>query len=135
MNVSIWIVVVSLILVAGYLLAQTKAGSALEKVYRDPAKLVELVERKTEPFILVDVRTAEEYSSGHIPGALNIPVDSIGRNYPTQDKDALIILYCRSGNRSGAAKQILEQAGFKRLVNFGGVNRWPKDLVTGKNPR
>ncbi len=133
MNVFVITVLILVLLVAGGFFAQSKRTD-LERIYTSPSKVVELVEKKTEPFILVDVRTPEEYRSGHIPGALNIPVDTIGNNPPTSQKDALIILYCRSGNRSGVAKKILEQAGYTRIVNFGAVSRWPKNLITGTNP-
>jgi rhodanese-related sulfurtransferase len=134
MNIFV-IGLIVLLLLGGYLVfGQNIAKSDLEKVYGNPEKLVELVEKKSEPFILVDVRTPEEYASGHIPGAINIPHDVIGSQLPTQDRDALIILYCRSGNRSGIAKKTLEAAGFKKVVNFGAVSRWPKERVTGTNP-
>ncbi len=134
MNVFIITILVLFLLGAFALFAQSNRPTELERVYGVPSKLVELVEKKTEPFILVDVRTPEEYRSGHIPGAINIPVDTIGSKPPTPQKDALIILYCRSGNRSGAAKKILEQLGYTRLVNFGAVSKWPKSLITGTNP-
>jgi len=134
MNVFVIAILVLVLAGAVVLFAQSNRGTELERIYGEPSKLVELVEKKSEPFLLVDVRTQEEYRSGHIPGALNIPVDTIGAKPPTPQKDALIILYCRSGNRSGTAKRILEQAGYTRVVNFGAVSRWPKNLVTGMNP-
>jgi|YNPBryulayer2012_1023412.scaffolds.fasta_scaffold42768_1 rhodanese-related sulfurtransferase len=134
MNVFVIAILVLVLAGAVVLFAQSNRGTELERIYGEPSKLVELVEKKSEPFLLVDVRTQEEYRSGHIPGALNIPVDTIGAKPPTPQKDALIILYCRSGNRSGTAKRVLEQAGYTRVVNFGPVSRWPKKLVTGMNP-
>lgn len=134
MNVFVIAILVLVLAGAVVLFAQSNRGTELERIYGEPSKLVELVEKKSEPFLLVDVRTQEEYRSGHIPGALNIPVDTIGAKPPTPQKDALIILYCRSGNRSGTAKRVLEQAGYTRVVNFGAVSRWPKKLVTGMNP-
>ena len=134
MNVFVIAILVLVLAGAVVLFAQSSRGTELERIYGEPSKLVELVEKKSEPFLLVDVRTQEEYRSGHIPGALNIPVDTIGTKPPTPQKDALIILYCRSGNRSGTAKRVLEQAGYTRVVNFGAVSRWPKNLVTGMNP-
>lgn len=134
MNVFVIAILVLVLAGAVVLFAQSNRGTELERIYGEPSKLVELVEKKSEPFLIVDVRTQEEYRSGHIPGALNIPVDTIGAKPPTPQKDALIILYCRSGNRSGTAKRVLEQAGYTRVVNFGAVSRWPKKLVTGMNP-
>jgi phage shock protein E len=102
--------------------------------YEDAKALYELVSRETELYILVDVRTPEEYLGGHIPSALNIPYDAIGTRVPTPDKDALIILYCRSGARAQSAKQTLDAMGYTRVVNFGGVDKWTGQLDTTELP-
>jgi rhodanese-related sulfurtransferase len=102
--------------------------------YRDTAALEKLIEGKTIPYFLVDVRTPEEYAAGHIPTAINIPVTEIGRRPPTKDLDALIVVYCRSGNRSGTAQQVLQEMGYRNVVNYGAVSNWRKPLVTGNNP-
>jgi len=72
--------------------------------------------------LLVDVRTPEEFSQGHLEGALLIPHDEIaGRASELgSDKDRSIVLYCRSGNRSAQAKQALEKLGYTHVVNGGG---------------
>ncbi len=102
--------------------------------YTKPEALAGLLEKKNEPYILLDVRTPAEYASGHIPGAVNIPYDELGKRPPSADKKALIIVYCRSGNRSGIAKKTLEAAGFVRVEDFGGIGRWNGALVTGDKP-
>ncbi len=71
--------------------------------------------------ILIDVRTAKEYKEGHLKNAINIPYAEIKdkiREY-VKDKDEKIILYCRSGRRSGIAKKILEGIGYKNVVDAG----------------
>lgn len=74
---------------------------------------------------LVDVRTPAEYASGHIDGAVNVPVDTLSeRLKELGPKDSNIVLYCRSGARSGRAKAMLEQQGFERVVNLGAMSRW-----------
>jgi phage shock protein E len=78
---------------------------------------------------LIDVRTAEEYRAGAIPSALNIPYDVIQDNLPTQDRQARIVVYCRSGNRSGVAKARLEELGFQNVSDFGAVANWRGKLV------
>jgi rhodanese-related sulfurtransferase len=129
------LVVIAILLAGGYFIfAQGGAPARPEDTYLEPANLAGLIEKKTEPYVLVDVRTAEEYSSGHIPGAMNIPYDIIASNLPTPDKNALVIVYCRSGNRSGIAKKTLESLGYSRVVNFGAVSKWPKELVSGNTP-
>ncbi len=94
------------------------------KEYADPVKLTALIEGKAEAYILVDVRTAEEFASGHIPSAVNIPVDEIAARPPTEQKDALLIVYCRSGVRSAKAAKILKDSGYTGVIDFGGINRW-----------
>jgi len=81
---------------------------------------------------LVDVRTPGEFESGAIPGAINIPHTEIGTAPPTGDRSARIIVYCRSGSRSGSAKFTLEQLGYTNVSDFGGIYRWEGDLVQGE---
>lgn len=72
---------------------------------------------------LIDVRTPEEFSDGHIQGSLNIPLDNINAGVkPDAVKDEKIYLYCRSGNRSAEAKSILERSGYTNIVDMGGMN-------------
>lgn len=72
--------------------------------------------------IWIDVRTADEFNAGHIEDAAHIPYEEIAMRISeiTTDKDATIHLYCRSGNRSGIAQQILQSMGFTNAVNEGG---------------
>ncbi|MBT8059203.1 MAG: rhodanese-like domain-containing protein [Xanthomonadales bacterium] len=73
--------------------------------------------------VWIDVRTADEFASGHVAGAAHIPyqeiVDRIGE--VTGDSDELIYVYCRSGRRSGIAQKALQDAGFSRVYNIGGL--------------
>ena len=73
--------------------------------------------------VWIDVRTVEEYNDDHIDGDLNIPLATIDVEQfaATYGKDAEINLYCRSGNRAGQAKTMLEAAGFTNVVNRGGI--------------
>ena len=73
--------------------------------------------------LIVDVRTPEEFADGHYPGAINIPHESIldGLNQLGVTADTAVILYCRSGNRSGQAEQALQEKGFTEARNAGGL--------------
>ena len=84
-------------------------------------------------YIILDVRTPEEFAEKHIPGALNIPNDTIGMEPIPElpDKDQLILVYCRSGNRSKQASEKLVTLGYTNIVEFGGINDWPGETVTG----
>lgn len=72
--------------------------------------------------LLIDVRTKEEFEAAHLEKALNIPVDVIDKQIEKvrSDKEKEILVYCRSGRRSSAAKQTLLKMGYKRVVNIGG---------------
>jgi phage shock protein E len=74
--------------------------------------------------LLVDVRTAEEFRSGHIDGAVNIDLQSLPARVATLPKDKPIVLYCRSGSRSNSAAQILTRAGFTKIYDLGGIIDW-----------
>jgi phage shock protein E len=77
-----------------------------------------------EPTLIIDVRTAEEFAAGHFPGAINIPHEDIieGIQEYNVGKDQTVLLYCRSGNRSGQAEVRLQSAGFSGAKNVGGLN-------------
>ena len=73
--------------------------------------------------LIVDVRTPEEFADGHYPGAINIPHETIldGLNQLGVTANISVILYCRSGNRSGQAEQALQEKGFTEATNAGGL--------------
>ena len=84
-----------------------------------------------ENFVLLDVRTQEEFDAGHIASAILLPYDEIALKAATvlPDKEKEIVLYCRSGRRSAIAKKALVELGYKDVEDFGGVNRWKGELV------
>ena len=85
-------------------------------------------------YIILDVRTAQEYSEKHIPGAINIPNETIGTEDIPElpDKEQLILVYCRSGNRSKQASEKLVKLGYTNIVEFGGINDWTGEAVSGE---
>lgn len=80
---------------------------------------------------LVDVRTPQEFAEGHVPGSVNIPLDEVSNQVSKFKNKSNIVVFCRSGNRSGQAKTILEQNGFTNVTN-GGTWQNIKTLVDGK---
>ena len=121
------------ILMALLLLSGCATQSA-KKTYRQITmeEAVTMLEEETE-YIILDVRTAEEYSEKHIPGAINIANESIGTEDIPElpDKDQLILVYCRSGNRSKQASEKLVKLGYTNIVEIGGINSWPGETVAG----
>ncbi len=91
-------------------------------------------DEKAHSEILIDVRTPTEYENGHIESAINIPYDVIKDkiNEITEDKDAVIKLYCRSGGRSGIAKNRLDKLGYKNVTNEGGYEDLKKRMELNK---
>lgn len=84
----------------------------------------------TEGAVLIDVRGADEYRQGHIPGAVNIPLDSIDRvlaEYP--QKETPLFVHCLSGARSGRAVSFLQRAGYTNVKNIGGINGYCGKVV------
>ena len=73
--------------------------------------------------VMIDVRTDEEWRAGYIEGAIHIPLSEIKKNIENYEisKDEEILLYCRSGNRSGRAKVILDELGYTNVTNIGGI--------------
>ena len=86
-------------------------------------------------YIIVDVRRQDEFAVGHIPGAICIPNETIGTAQPEElpDLNQTILIYCRSGNRSKQAAQKLADMGYTNLYEFGGINTWTGEIVTGEN--
>ena len=80
-----------------------------------------------ENYIILDVRTNEEYEESHIPGAVLIPHEQIEEKAATvlNDKDRLILVYCRSGRRSKLAAEKLVKLGYTNVKEFGGIINWP----------
>ncbi|MHB8629113.1 MAG: rhodanese-like domain-containing protein [Aggregatilineales bacterium] len=74
--------------------------------------------------LLKDIRTPEEFAGGHIHGAVNIPLDVLESRLSEVPTDQPIVVYCRSGNRSAQASQILAQAGHTNIYDMGGLNDW-----------
>ncbi|MDO4192623.1 MAG: rhodanese-like domain-containing protein [Erysipelotrichaceae bacterium] len=92
--------------------------------------------QKEKNIIILDVRTEQEYADEHISGAVNLPNESIGTEPPAllPDKDQVILVYCRSGNRSKQAAQKLADMGYTNIKEFGGINTWtgPKESYVEK---
>lgn len=82
-----------------------------------------------EGYIILDVRTQEEYEERHIPGAILIPNTEIEAKAEEKlpDKNQLILVYCRSGRRSKQAAEILVKLGYTNIQEFGGILAWPYD--------
>lgn len=105
-----------------------------KKTYRQvsPEEAAAMMEEESD-YIILDVRTQEEYETAHIPGAICIPNETIGTEDIPElpDKEQLILVYCHSGNRSKQASEKLAKQGYTNIIEFGGINSWTGETVSG----
>jgi rhodanese-related sulfurtransferase len=126
----------SLAAVATGLLAASIATAAPPMV--TPQQVHELQVKKDPSLLVIDVRSPEEFAAGHVPGAVNIPHDLVASRLAEIPKDKEVVLYCRSGRRSGLAAETLEANGYKDLrLMQGDMPGWEKAglPVEGAGPK
>ena len=115
------------------ILAGCSAPEKEEITYRQISmeEAVTMMAEETD-YIILDVRREDEFASGHIPNAINIPNESIGTEEIPElpNKDQLIMVYCRSGNRSKQASEKLVALGYTYIVEFGGILDWTGEIVS-----
>ena len=125
----------SLTLLSGCALSKAKEDTAKESSSKAAYHKISAEEAyemmASQEVVAVDVRTREEYDSGHIENAVLVPNESIGSEMPEAlpDKEATLLIYCRSGRRSKEAAQKLLSLGYQNVYDFGGVIDWPYELV------
>jgi phage shock protein E len=125
----------SLALLSGCALSKTKADTAEDMTGKAAYQKISTEDAYemmvSQEVVIVDVRTPEEYDGGHIPNAILVPNESIGDDMPEAlpDKEATLLIYCRSGRRSKEASEKLLKLGYKSIYEFGGVIDWPYELV------
>ena len=117
----------ALLLVFVLLLTACAQAASYEQITQEEAKQIM---DTTNGYILLDTRTQEEYDQSHIPGALLIPHTEIAERAEEElpDKDQVILVYCRSGNRSKQASEVLVELGYTNVKEFGGINTWPYEV-------
>ena len=101
--------------------------SSYQQITQEAAK--EMMD--TQEVVILDVREQHEYDSGHIPGAVLLPVGTITEDTAAaviDELDTVVLVYCRSGNRSKAASQALVDLGYTNVYEFGGINDWPYEI-------
>lgn len=104
--------------------------AAFQQISQEEAKTIMSTNQNA---VVLDVRTQEEYDSGHIKGAVLLPVDAITEESAQEvipAKDTQVLVYCRSGNRSVTASKALAQLGYTEVYEFGGINTWPYETET-----
>ena len=128
--IVIFVVILGVVILAG---CSSKSDKNTENTYEQitPAEAKDLMDSK-ENYVILDVRTMEEFAEGHIEGAILIPDYEIGEKAESvlTDKNQLILVYCRSGRRSKNAASELAALGYTNIQEFGGIIDWPYGMVT-----
>ena len=119
-------ILVSVIMIMGLTGCEKKDMSYTQISMEEAVAMMETEEN----YIILDVRTIEEFAEKHIPNAINIPNETIGSEELAElpDKNQLILVYCRSGNRSKQASEKLAALGYTNIYEFGGINDWTGEL-------
>jgi len=108
--------------------AQNANETSYTQISMDEA--VTMMEEETD-YIILDVRRPDEFADKHIPNAINVPNETIGEDEIPElpNKDQIILVYCRSGNRSKQASKKLAALGYTKVYEFGGINDWKGETV------
>ena len=134
MNKTIYVILIIIAIVVGVILMLNKKDKNIDnEVIIKHVSMDDIVEimNENKNYIILDVRTIAEYNEGHIPNAICIPNETIGSNTISElpDKEQLILVYCRSGNRSKQAAEKLKKLGYTNLIEFGGIIDWKGEIV------
>lgn len=118
------LILVSVAVIIGVVLSIANEGHAA-KGLPSTVSVTEAAQRINEGAFLLDVRTAEEWNQAHVAGAVLIPLDELKSRLAEVPVDQDVLIICRSGNRSGQARDLLRAAGLKRTTSIsGGINAW-----------
>ncbi len=124
-------ILLSALMLTGCTGAVNSTNNTYRQISMDEA--VAMMERESG-YIILDVRTPEEFAEKHIPNAINVPNENIGTDEISQlpNKDQLIMVYCRSGRRSKETAEKMVKLGYTNIVEFGGILDWKGETVSGE---
>ena len=106
-------------------------GTDMEKTYQQITQEEAKRIMDTQEVIILDVREQDEFDAGHIPGAVLLPVGTISAETAAvviPELDSMVLVYCRSGNRSKTASAALVELGYTNIYEFGGISTWPYEV-------
>ena len=120
-----------IMLIAALLVLSGCGGKETERSYRQISQEEAKKMMDTREVLILDVREQDEFDAGHIPGAVLLPVGTITGETAAAvipEKDSVVLVYCRSGNRSKTASAALAELGYTGIYEFGGINTWPYEV-------
>lgn len=127
----IYVILSAMLLSSCSTMSSSPDSAAVHRSYTEITmdKAVQLM-KEEKNYIILDVRRPDEYATGHIPGAINVPNETIGTAEIPElpDKAQLILVYCRSGRRSKEASKKLVKLGYTNIVEFGGILDWKGEI-------
>ena len=128
---TITVPVLLVIQIVAAVLLLSSCGASYEQISQEEA--MQMMQAQSD-YLIVDVRRPDEFAEGHIKDAINVPNEDITDGMPEllPDKDQLLLIYCRSGNRSKEASRKLVDIGYTNVYEFGGINTWEGEIVTGE---
>ena len=128
-NIAIWaLFLLFLLTLAGCGSREDGNTASYQQITAEEAKSM-MVEQPDA--VILDVREQDEYDAGHIPGAVLLPVGTINEETAASaipENDTVVLVYCRSGNRSKTASQSLVDLGYTQIYEFGGIKDWPYEV-------
>ena len=133
MKKIILLIIIAIIIIIGVVCIMNRKEKNIEnEVIIKHVSMNDIVQimEENENYIILDVRTQAEYNQGHIPNAICIPNETIDENVVNKlpDKNQMILVYCRSGNRSKQAAEKLKKLGYTNLIEFGGIIDWKGEI-------
>jgi rhodanese-related sulfurtransferase len=126
-KVVLWIVIAVVVVAVGFMLFRPSSGGGVSNV--DAAGVQAAIDSGAQ---VIDVRTPGEFQMGHIPGAVNVPVDTLEAQAQSWDKEATYVVYCATGQRSATAVETMKALGLNNIKHFSaGIQAWQGQLETG----
>ena len=120
-------------LILAMLMLMTGCGGAtMDNSYQQISQEEAWDMMNTREVVILDVREQNEFDAGHISGAVLLPVGTITAETASTvipDLDSVVLVYCRSGNRSKTASKALAELGYTEVYEFGGINTWPYEVI------
>ena len=130
---TVTIPVILLVQIAAFLLLLCSCGSGASYTQISQDEAMQMMQEESG-YLIVDVRRPDEYAEKHITGAINVPNETIEDEAPEAlpDKEQMLLVYCRRGNRSKEASQKLADMGYTNVYEFGGIETWEGETVKGE---